>query len=46
MVVACKAGYQYNGLTLSCDRTDPSMICPSPADDTKKYYWDDATLKC
>lgn len=46
LVVACKTGYQYNGLTLMCERTAPSTICPQPAESTHVYYWDDTTMAC
>jgi len=46
MVVACTTGYQYNGLTLACERTDPTMICAAPEGDSNVYYFDDVTMKC
>lgn len=46
MVVACNAGYEYDGVSFNCVRTDPSKACPSPDGDANIYYWDDVERSC
>lgn len=45
-VQACKNGWQYNGVSFSCEMTNPAKTCPQPASDSNVYFFDATNNKC